>query len=393
MSSAQNTLKRPLLSRRALLLFATPRFMKTHFLPWIYHLTSQGAVLHVGTTHATDKEVLPLLPENATYHPLPFQRSSLNPFLLLMEIWKTRQLCQKLEPQILHLFGWRMILIGLISTLLMPSSQRPARTICFVTGLGSIFTAQSLVLRLLKVPFLFMVGFLVKRCTPHLWVENEPDLQRLSQALKVPLPHQQCIPGAGIDLSHFTPQPLPAAKPLVLGYCGRFIRDKGLQELTQAMELVNQDGITVKLMLAGEIDPHNPSSFTENDVTAWSQIPGIVLCGPLAKEKLPAFWAQTHGAVLPSYGEGLPRMLLEAAAMEKPAIATHVSGCEEIIVENKTGTLVPPKETNALAAAIDRWQQLSSAQLRQMGQQARKRVEDDFSLPKVQKILTASYKD
>jgi glycosyltransferase involved in cell wall biosynthesis len=140
--------------------------------------------------------------------------------------------------------------------------------------------------------------------------------------------------------------------------------------------LLKQKGVPFKAVLVGEPDPENPSSIPEHQLLAW-QSEGIVEWWGQQSD-IPAVWAQSHIAVLPSYREGLPRTLLEAAACARPIIATDVPGCREIVQHEYNGLLVPVKDPTALARAIGRL--ITDQDLRHtMGRKGRELVQCEFA--------------
>ena len=368
--------------RSVLMLFAAHRFLQTHFMAWVHALQAGGMHVHVGTALPAYLKKMP----PPGYHDLPFQRAGLNPLKALHEIWTILKLLGKTTPEVLHLFGWRMILFGLLASLMHPRTK----VICFVTGMGSVFLQKGFIQRHCTSGFLLILRCLFFLKKPALWMENQPDLTFLATRLSVPLSRQKCVPGAGVDAQHFAIQPFPEMGLLTLGYCGRFIKDKGLGELVTAIAQINQDGIKVRLHLGGTGDPQSLSAFSDAQITAWGKIPGITLFGHQSYEQLPGFWGAVHGAILPSYSEGLPKMLVEASLSGRGAIATAVSGCQAVVDDPETGTLVPPHNVPALVQSITSWIEDPQA-AKHKGLAAHKKATATFSLTQVTAFLQKAY--
>jgi len=130
----------------------------------------------------------------------------------------------------------------------------------------------------------------------------------------------------------------------------RLLWEKGIGEYVAAARRLRQQGLNVHFLVAGDPDPGNPASIHPEQIARWRQDGDVILLGHV--DDMPALLAQTDIAILPSYSEGVPRSLLEAAACGLPLIATDVPGCREIVQPGVNGLLVPPKDASALAAAI-----------------------------------------
>ncbi len=155
-----------------------------------------------------------------------------------------------------------------------------------------------------------------------------------------------------------------------------------------AHEILHQEGRDYRLVIAGNPDPLNPSSVSLDEVKEWAEHPGITWLGHIDDIKL--LWRACHIAVLPSYREGLPLSLLEAAACGRPLVATDAPGCREIVLNKITGLRVPVQSPDALAQAI---QQLAESreQRSQYGENARRLVEDKLSTKTIGMLTKVFY--
>ena len=183
------------------------------------------------------------------------------------------------------------------------------------------------------------------------------------------------IPGSGVDTDALQPLPEPAG-PITFGFAGRLLGDKGIRELVDAHEMLRAEGHDYRLVIAGNPDPLNPSSVSLSEIKRWAERPGITWLGHI--NDIVSLWRICHIAVLPSYREGLPLSLLEAAACGRPLIATDAPGCREIVQDQITGLLVPVESPTALAQAIKQLAE-SSEQRTRYGANARRLVEDKLS--------------
>jgi glycosyltransferase involved in cell wall biosynthesis len=183
------------------------------------------------------------------------------------------------------------------------------------------------------------------------------------------------IRGSGVNCDIFVPRPEPAGIPVVM-LPARILWDKGVGEFVEAARMIRQHDTAARFVLVGDPDPGNPASVPTATLEAWVR-EGIIECWGHRRD-MPDVLSSATVVVLPSYREGLPKALLEAAACEKPAVATDVPGCREIVRHNVNGLLVPVRNATALAEAIRLL--LQSPRLRrQFGRAGRLIVEREFA--------------
>jgi len=218
-------------------------------------------------------------------------------------------------------------------------------------------------------------------------VQNPAD-RAVLEGIGVPSARIVAIAGSGVDPVRFQSSPEPPGG-IVAAMVSRMLWDKGVGELVEAARLLKVACPALRVQLVGPPDPGNPSSIGETLLGSWVE-EGIVDWRG-AVEDIPAVWANAHMAVLPSYREGLPLSLLEAAACGRAIVATDVPGCREVVVHEKTGLLVPPRDARALADAIARL--AGDPDLRaHLGQAARQRVLERFTVDKVVAQTMAVYR-
>jgi glycosyltransferase involved in cell wall biosynthesis len=152
--------------------------------------------------------------------------------------------------------------------------------------------------------------------------------------------------------------------------------DKGVGEFVNAAKLLKQEGVEARFVLVGKGDSENPASISNSQLNKWDELGVVEWWGE--KSNMHEVLIQAHIVCLPSYREGLPKVLLEAAACERAIIATDVPGCREIVHSGKNGILVPLKDFNSLANAIK--ELISNSEKRiSMGKNGRKLVKEEFS--------------
>jgi glycosyltransferase involved in cell wall biosynthesis len=281
-------------------------------------------------------------------HPLNWRRGSIGPFASLAAILEIARLYRRERPDLVHHVALKPAVLGSTAALL---AGVPA-VVNAVTGMGFVASSPRLSARLLRRPVGFLLTRLIERANSRVIVQNADDRQLLLALNPRAGPRIVVIRGSGIDVDHFRAAPEPPAPPVVAGFAGRLLADKGIDTLIAAQQQLRGRGLDLRLMIAGLPDPENPSSIDAATLAHWRELPGITWLGQVPD--ISTLWQQAHIAVLPSRREGLPKSLLEAAAMARPIVATDVPGCREIARAEVNALLVPPDDADALAAALAR---------------------------------------
>ena len=185
------------------------------------------------------------------------------------------------------------------------------------------------------------------------------------------------IPGSGVDTEQFMGLPEPTETPLAAALVSRMLRSKGVLDAVAVVRKLRAEGQAVELILAGAADPDSRDSLSDAELAALAAEPGIDWLGYVGDVR--AVWARAAIALLPSsYGEGVPKALLEAASCGRPIVASDMPGCREIVVPGETGLLVPAGDVAALAEAIAALA-ADAALRRRMGEAGRRRVVAGFA--------------
>jgi len=245
-----------------------------------------------------------------------------------------------------------------------------------IAGLGFVFTSKSLLAKVLKPFIRFSLKRLLARKKSLTIVQNPDDSTMLIDRLGIKSDRVSLIKGAGVNLETYKNSQEPEGV-LSIVLVSRMLWPKGIGEFVEAVILLKDQGYEFRALLAGTPDPENPSSIPMNKLHEWNDSGIVEYLGHV--EDVPALWEASNISVLPSsYGEGIPKSLIEAAACSRPIVATDTPGCREIVKDSVNGLLVPPKNTQALADAIRTL--LNDKNLRQkMGQAGRKLVEQELS--------------
>ena len=367
---------------RSVLLYVASedRAFISHRLPMARAARDAGFNVHVATN--VTKHADAIRAEGFQLHQIPFQRGGLGPLSALNTILAIRKLERNIRPSVIHHSGLQCCVLGGIAAL-----GRSARQINALTGLGYVFTSQSLSARSIKLAVSFVLRFLLNRTTSIALVQN-PDDGAALEAIGISAQKIALIPGSGVETDSLTPLAEPET-PITIGFAGRLLRDKGIYALVAAHRLLRDRGLDTHLLIAGEPDPANPESVSQAEAGAWGSEPGITWLGQV--DDIKDLWSRAHIAALPSHREGLPKSLLEAAAYGRPMVATDTPGCREIVIDRQTGLLVPIEAPIKLADALETL--IRSKELRQTyGKAARQLVVEKMSSRSVGAAIVALYK-
>jgi glycosyltransferase involved in cell wall biosynthesis len=279
--------------------------------------------------------------------PMRWRREEIGPWASLAAILEIYRLYRRERPFMVHHVAHKAAILGGIAALL----ARVPRIVSFIAGVGYMGTSRSRHARLVGTTARLLWPILLLRRHCRVIVQNDDDRAVIEGLRPGAADRIVVIRGSGVDLDHFRPLPEPPSPPITAAYIGRMIAIKGVAALVEAQRLLRADGVALQLLLVGIPDPANPSSFDEATLRDWSRQPGIVWCGH--REDVREIWATAHIAALASEGgEGVPKTLLEAAAVGRAIVATDVPGNRDIARNGVNAILVPPGDATALAAAL-----------------------------------------
>ncbi len=245
-----------------------------------------------------------------------------------------------------------------------------------VSGLGTAFIGDGLLSQF--VGLLYRLAF--RRC-PIVYFQNPDDLD-LFVARGIVRPGQaNLLPGSGVDLDRFVPAPPPSGAPVRFLFVGRLLGDKGVRDFVEAARLLKTEQTDWQFQLLGPIDEGNRSGIGEAEIRQWTEQGWVEHLGET--EDVRPHIAAATAVVLPSYREGLPRSLLEAAAMARPIVATDVPGNRQIVQHGLNGLLCNVCDPQSLAEAIRRIGTMKAEERAAMGRAGRALVERDYGEEKV----------
>lgn len=359
--------------RRTILYVATEDwYFVSDTLPLARAARDHGYEVHVAT-RAGDQ--FPRISSNGlTFHPLDrISRSQINPLAQAASVAELRRLIGKLRPDLVHNIALKPTLYGLLA------ARDAARTavVNSIMGLGYIFASTNAKARVLRPIIRRVLQATLARERSLTLLQNTDDLAALSAMAPSAAERLRLVKGSGVDIEIYKPTPEPEGPPVV-ALAGRLLGDKGLGEFVEAARLLKGEGVNARFVLVGEPDPDNHASISRQQLQAWVSAGLVEHWG--FRTDMAAVHAATTIACLPSYREGLPRILLEAAASARAIVTTDVPGCREVVRPAVNGWLVPPRDPIALAHAVKE-AILDPAQRRTYAAAGRRLVEDEFAAP------------
>jgi glycosyltransferase involved in cell wall biosynthesis len=277
--------------------------------------------------------------------PIAFDRSTINPFSDAKTLGHLVALYRRLTPDIVHHVAMKPVLYGSLAA----RRARVPGVVNALMGLGYVFTSGDVKARALKPLVRTALKAALSHRNSRVIVQNADDEQLLRTEHLAEPSAIRLIRGSGVDLTAFPFSEPPAGRPRVV-LPARMLRDKGVVEFVTAARILKAEGVDADFVLAGSPDPVNPSSLTDAEITSWVREGLVTYLG--WREDMPALLASATVVCLPSYREGLPKVLLEAAACGRAIVTTDVPGCREIVQDGVNGWLAPPRDATALADAL-----------------------------------------
>ena len=311
----------------------------------------------------------------------PLDRRGMNPLTELRSLAHLTRLYRQEKPDLVHHFTIKCVLYGTLAARLAGVHA----TVNSITGLGYIFLPGGMLKNLLRT-FVLLWYRLVLGGSQVIF-ENDDDRQAFLRFGSIRPRDGHLIPGVGVDIQRFTPTPLPPGEPVVL-LAARLLWDKGIGEFVEAARRLRAEGVRTRFALAGRTDPGNPASIPEAQIEAWRDEGVIEWWG--WSEDMAATLAEASIVCLPSYREGLPTVLIEAAACGRPVIASDVPGCRETVETGVSGLLVRAGEAESLARAI-RQLAVDAALRQKMGDAGRRMAEERFASTQILGKILAVY--
>lgn len=293
------------------------------------------------------------------------------------------------RPDVVHHVALKPIVYGTLAAWF----ARVPFQVNSVAGLGWLFTSDRGMMRLMRPAVQWTLAWLLN-AQGSLTIVQNPDDRALLVHADLPATRLRLIRGVGVDTTLFYPASEPASEPsgsICIVLAARMLWDKGVGEFVEAARLLTEAGICARFVLVGDPDPGNPASVPVEELRAWHGHNGVEWLG--RRNDMPSVFHAAHIACLPSYyREGLPKVLLEAAACGLPIVTTDTAGCREVVRDGNNGFLIPVRDAHALAFALMRLIQDPSLRVN-MGRRGRDIVLKEFSQEQVISETLAVYRE
>ncbi len=392
---------------RILFLVTEDWYFLSHRLPLARAARDAGAEVLVATRYSVHQEKIAA--EGFTTIALGWDRGSHNPVKEAFSVLRLAALYYQWRPDIVHHVAMKPIMLGSLAAKIINWLGVRPYIVNAVTGLGYFFIEPNISYdsnpdlghhsgndissrnsgSVLRYVVHAALRFALGNHQTTVIVQNEDDVATLRRHQMLDHSRIKIIRGSGVNVKEFPQLPAPNG-PVVAALVARMLSDKGIRETVQAAAILKQQGVDLKIWLVGPTDPANPAAIPEENLQAWDDAGVIKWVGQ--RNDIAGIWAEAAIAVLPSYREGLPKALLEAASCGRPLVATDAPGCREICRDQETGLLVPIGDAKALAQALATLTKDQDLRLR-LGATARRVVEQEFSTEKVVQQTMALYRE
>ena len=317
-----------------------------------------------------DEYALRLQDIGCIYLPLKINNEGFNPFSDIKLFIDILTIFIKVKPIAVFQFTIKNNIYGTYAAYILriPSINN-------ISGFGTAFIHNGLKYKIARILYKFSL-----RLSTRVFCQNKDDYSFILKNKLINQERLDLLPGSGVDLERFKRRNAYIQNlndSFVFIYAGRFLYDKGLEELVNSFEKIDQKIHKAKLWLIGFQDSKNISSIKKSVIDEWASKPNISILEPT--NEMHTVLDKADCFVLPSYREGMPRSILEACSMELPIICTNVHGCKEIVTDKLNGLLCKPKDPDSLLQAMNSMLRMTQSSRMEMGIEGRKRVEKNYS--------------
>ncbi len=296
------------------------------------------------------------------FFPIEIRARGLSPLSEIALIRRFRQCFSDISPDVILGFTIKNNIYGAIAARRLNIPFIPN-----VTGLGTAFLSSIALQKIVETLYRFSF-----RGLPVVFFQNPDDIELFCSHRILKHYQSRLLPGSGIDLKYFRYHALPTNDVFHFLFVGRLIRDKGILEFVEAARIVQNEYKNVRFLLLGELNSDNRGAISREIINSWEQEGIVEYIGESADVRKEISAADC--VVLPSYREGMPRTLIEAAAMGRPIIATNVPGCREIVEHGVNGLLCNSHESSSLAKSFRELLKMSEYERAEMGRKGRERT-------------------
>lgn len=359
--------------KKILFLVNAPWFFISHRLPLAVAAKNLGYEVHVATSHGSEIEIIKS--QGLNHHTIPFTRSAQNLFSNIKTFVLVVGLFKSLKPDIVHLVTIKPVIFGGIAARMIGIKS----VVAAISGLGTVFIDNSIQGYFRRIIVLKLYKEALRHSRLAVIFQNLDDCNIFLEYNLIGSKDIRIIRGSGVKLSDYPYIPEPNSIITVV-MASRLLRDKGVFEFIEAAKILKSQGKEIRFCLIGEPDNENKSSISAMEYKKFKADGFVELLG--FRQDISNQYASAHIVCLPSYREGLPKSLIEAAACGRAVVTTDVPGCRDAITPGITGLLCSIKDPNSLARAI---QELidDPCKRQQMGRAGRDLAEAEFAIEKI----------
>ena len=274
-----------------------------------------------------------------------FDRKSVNPFKNLICLIKLLKIIYTFKPNLIQCFALKPILLTSMASFF----NKHTKILCCVVGVGFLIINKNFFSNIIRGCYFFLLKVFAMRNITFIF-QNSDDLELFEEKGVIKNKNVKIVKGSGVNTNFFKKGNHKKIYDLI--FHSRILKDKGIFEIIGALKKLKKKKIILRTLILGNPDPKNFSSVSHKKLNAWNDS-NIIIWKSRVSDVLP-YLQKSKIAILPSYREGLPRSLIEAASCELPIISTNVPGCKEICIDKFNGYLVKPKDSISLAEAIEK---------------------------------------
>lgn len=347
-------------------------YFEMHWLDRALRAQRQGMEIHVLTVH-TEPAIFERISQlGIVVHSWGLSRSGANPFKELRSLASLFRHLKSIRPNVVHAATIKPVLYSAIATYI-----KKTPLVCTFPGLGTLSLSRGFNSRLIYKLICSCLRLLLHRRNVVACFENQQDMAGFVGHSVVSEESAARVYGAGVDLNRYAASAYPECDEFVVLFAARLLKDKGLAVLVDAVSMLRKQGAVIKLLIAGITDKDSSLAISDEELKGFARLDGIEYLGQ--RNDVPELIKRANCVALPTtYGEGVPRILIESAAACRPLIASNYGGCADICIDNITGLSIDPRSVSSVAEAIGKL--ISSPDKAQrMGVAGRELVEAKFS--------------
>lgn len=349
-------------------------YFDLHWVERATYFQNEGYEIHI-TMPTNDPLILEHLNQlGFSIHTLPVERTSMSVFNELKILIKLKKIITLVKPDLIHSVT---IKPNLYSTILCRFNKIPL--ISTYAGLGTLGVSKQLKYTLTRKVIFSMLRAFSSSQQNIAFFENDEDLSLFSEKKVIPEERLERVFGAGINLESFSFSPSNKENPesLDVFFASRLLKNKGLTLLFDSVKELNEQGVKVNLTIAGIFDIDSPFGYTSEEIDEMAAYPFVDWLGK--RSDIKNLISESDVVCLPTtYGEGVPRILIESCAVGRPIITTPLGGCKDICIDGFNGFLVDPNSSESISSALKKLA-LNNSLINEFGANGRKLVESKFS--------------